>query len=143
MDREAQGFTLIELIVLIGILAIMAAVAYPRFIMLETEARVALVTSLGGSVNAAAQQAHYLWILQGQPAAISMEGQSITMLNGYPADASIDDSLMDYTGFQFRLNPKPARFRRTDAVQPNNCMVTYADATAGSRPAIVAYTSGC
>lgn len=142
-DREARGFTLIELIVVIGILAITAAFAYPRLVMLETEARIALVKSLGGAVHAAAREAHYLWQLKDRPAAISMQGRSITMLNGYPDQASIDDTLMDYTGFQFKTKPAPARFRRTDAAQPNNCMVTYVEAAATAPPAVVAYTSGC
>ena len=143
VSKPANGFTLIELIVVIGILAITAALAYPRFIMIEEEARVALVSSLGGSVQSAASQAHYLWILQGHPATISMEGQSITMLNGYPDEDSIDNTLMDYSGFQFKTNPAPSRFRRTDAPQPNNCMITYTEAVAGQRPVVTVNTSGC
>lgn len=142
VHREASGFTLIELIVLIGILAIMAAYAYPRFALIEAQTRKALVQSLGGSVTSSAQQAHYLWILKGRPATITMEGQTITMLNGYPDEASIDNTLMDYTGFQFQ-DIGVARFRRQDAWQPNNCMVTYDEAAPGARPAVVIYTFGC
>jgi len=82
--------------------------------MVETEARKALVTSLGGSINSAARQAQFLWLLQAKPATIDMEDQTITMLNGYPNEASIDNTLMDYSGFQFKTNPS-TRFRRTDA----------------------------
>lgn len=142
MSKPAKGFTLIELLVTVGILGIMAAMAYPRFVMIEVEARKALVKSLGGAVSSAAQQAHYLWILQDHPATISMEGQSITMLNGYPDEASIDDTLIDYSGFQYN-NAVVARFRKIGALAPNTCMVTYADAVAGSRPAVTVYTSGC
>ncbi len=143
MKQPVTGFTLIELIVVLGILSIAAALAYPRFIMIEEEARVALVESLGGSVSSAASQAHYLWLLQGKPGTIAMEGETITMLNGYPNDASIDNTLMDYSGFQFRTNPKPVRFRRTDATQPNNCAVFYVQAPAGQRPSTTIETSGC
>lgn len=143
MKKIINGFTLIELIVVLGVLSIAAALAYPRFIMIEEEARVALVESLGGSISSAASQAHYLWILQGKPAMIDMEGQTITMLNGYPDDDSIDNTLMDYHGFQFKTNPAPTRFRRTDARQPNNCMVSYVDAVAGQRPQVTVETSGC
>ena len=142
MNKAVGGFTVLELVVVISIHGIVAAFAFPRFVMVETEARKALVTSLGGSVNSAAQQAHFLWILKGKPATIDMEGQTITMLNGYPDEASIDNTLMDFSGFQFKINPSP-RFRRADAPQPNNCMVTYDEAVAGSRPAVTAFTSGC
>jgi MSHA pilin protein MshA len=143
MRKPCKGLTLIELIVLLGILSIVAALAYPRYIMIEEEARVALVESLGGSVQSAASQAHYLWILQGSPATIDMEGQTITILNGYPDDNTIDSTLMDYSGFQFKTNPAPVRFRRADAPQPNNCMVSYVDAVAGQRPTVTVETSGC
>ena len=142
MKKAVGGFTVLELVVVISILGIVAAYAYPRFVMVETEARKALVTSLGGSIHSAAQQAHFLWILQGKPATIDMEGQTITMLNGYPNDTSIDNTLMDYSGFQFKTSPS-TRFRRTDAPQPNDCMVTYDDAVAGLPPAVTAFTSGC
>jgi MSHA pilin protein MshA len=142
MNRPVRGFTIIELVVVVTIIAILAAFAFPRFAMVETEARKALVTSLGGSVHSAATQAHLAWTLRGKPATIDMEGQTITITNGYPAEASIDDTMMDYSGFQFQ-NAAVARFRRQDAPQPNTCMVTYAEAVAGFRPAVTAYTSGC
>jgi len=142
MRKSTGGFTLVEMIVTIGILVIMAAMAYPRFVMIEVEARKALVESLGGAVSSAAQQAHYLWLLQDQPATIDMEGQTITMINGYPSEGSINDTLMDYSGFQYN-NAAVARFRKIGAPAPNTCMVTYADAVAPQRPAITVFTSGC
>jgi MSHA pilin protein MshA len=143
MNKADGGFTVLELVVVISMLGILAAFAYPQFAMMETEARKALVTSLGSSISYAASEAHVLWLLQGRPATVLMEDQTITMVNGYPNEASIDNTLMDYSGFQFKTNPAPSKFRRTDAPQPNNCMVTYAAAIAPQRPAIVAYTSGC
>jgi len=71
-----------------------------------------------------------------------MEGQTITMLNGYPNEASLDNTLMDYSGFQYQ-NASTARSRRQDAPQPNFCKVTYADAVAPNRPTITVDTSGC
>jgi MSHA pilin protein MshA len=142
MNSTSRGFTVMELVVVISCIGVLAAFAYPRFALVEVEARKALVSSLGGSVNAAAQEAHYLWLLQGQPANVSMQGQTINMVNGYPNETSIDNTLMDYSGFQFQ-NATTARFRRQDAPQPNFCMVTYADAVAPARPAITVDTSGC
>ena len=142
MNKAVRGITLIELIAVLAVLGVLAAFAFPRFISLQTQARVALVTSLGGSVHSAATQAHLQWVLQGEPATITMEGETITILNGYPNEATIDDTLMDYTGFKYQVT-KTARFRRQDAPQPNTCMVTYEDAVAGKRPSVIAYTSGC
>ena len=54
MVRSQKGFTIIELVVVIVILGILAAVAFPKFQNLSTEAQQAVVNATGGAVKSAA-----------------------------------------------------------------------------------------
>jgi MSHA pilin protein MshA len=140
--RNASGFTLIELVVVISILGILAAFAIPRFVSLETEARVATTQSLAGSVRSAAALSHGLWLAQGSPATVDMEGATITMVNGYPNAATIDDTLADYSGYSY--DPATGVWTKDGATTPANCSVTYTPPAApGDAPAVLPDVSDC
>ncbi len=142
MNKAVSGFTLIELVVVIMILGILAAFAFPRFASLDVEARKAAVNSLSGSVRSAVAQAHSMYLAQDNAATITMNGQTITMLNGYPDEASIDNALQDFTGFQY-INAAEVKFQKIGAPIPGTCKVTYADALVGAVPVITVVTTGC
>jgi len=142
MNKAVSGLMLIELVVVISILAILTAFAFPHFASQEVEARKAAVNGLGGSVRAATAQAHILSLYPGNAATITMNGQTITMLNGYPNEASIVNTLQDFTGFQY-IPAAVAMFQKTGAAIPAFCKVTYANALVGLMPMITVVTTGC
>ncbi len=141
--RNESGFTLIELVVVISILGILAAFAIPRFISLEKEARVSTTQSLAGSVRSSAALAHGLWLAQSSPATVDMEGSTITIANGYPTAATIDDTLADFTGYSF-AGGATGVFTKDGSPTPANCSVTYTPpAAAGQAPTVAAVVTGC
>ncbi len=141
MNKAVSGFTLIELVVVITILGILAAFAFPRFAALEIEAREAVTEGLAGSVRSAYSLAHGLSLAQGTPATVSMEGQTIDMVNGYPSLSTIDDTLVDFTGWTFA--PGTGIFTKDGALTPANCSVDYDEAGAGGAPTVTVDITAC
>ncbi|MCZ6719485.1 MAG: prepilin-type N-terminal cleavage/methylation domain-containing protein [Gammaproteobacteria bacterium] len=147
MKIKQQGFTLIELVVVITILGILAAFALPRFAGLEIEARKATVDGLAGSVRSAAALAHSLQLAQAGTtgASVTMEGQVITMVNRYPTSnaAGIEAALQDITGFTGVDNAGDWEIQKDGANDPTQCNVLYAAAGVGASPTITPDKSDC
>jgi MSHA pilin protein MshA len=141
MKRQA-GFTLIELVTVIVILGVLAAFALPRFSGLETQARVAALQGLEGSVRSASALAHAVWLAGGSDDdPITMDGVDIDIVNGYPSEAQIDNALQDVSGFDQTAD---GTFSPKGATDQDTCQVVYTEAASlGVAPSIVSDVTGC
>jgi MSHA pilin protein MshA len=134
------GFTLIELIVVIIILAILSVFAIPKFIDIEDKARLSVVKAVAGSLRTASALAHALTLANGNGSDsntdVIMEGNNVAMAAGYPDRNGIAVAVTS------DLTPTATA---TAAVYTlaTLCTITYTEATSPNAPGIVTATSGC
>jgi len=90
-----KGFTLVELIIVILVLAILAVTAAPKYADLSQDAENAVFTNTAVAFQQGVKQVHYRWILRGNGQAIQnfipitdpIAGGDLSVNDkGYPAD---------------------------------------------------------
>ena len=85
MKNKQRAFTLVELVMVIVILGILAAIAVPRFLNLTGDAAQAARDGTRGALNTGIQMVRSRWIAQGSPATVTLDGGAVTMTTGgYP-----------------------------------------------------------
>ncbi|WP_434362266.1 type IV pilin protein [Parasalinivibrio latis] len=89
---KQNGFTLIELVVVIVILGILSVTAAPKFLNFSDDARLATAKGTKGALSDAVQHVHLYWQLHGNDQAVGdmanlHDGSYNINSNGYPIEA--------------------------------------------------------
>lgn len=170
--KNKNGFTLIELVSVITILGILAAVAVPKYLNLAQSARIASLNGLAGSVNTAMTLLHNNAIVsnnlgqQNGTVSARVGDVDIRIWNGWPdrwwdgigislvgaspsSGGYLSTSPYPFGSFTFygygssNLPNNLCGWRIETAPDPKNCSVTYDNNGSGRPPVVTVYTSGC
>ena len=156
--QTQQGFTLIELVIVIVILGILAATAAPKFIDLQIEAKNSSLKALQGAVESQSSIVFAKSVVNNVESDLSNEldlnGEKYGTAYGYPifndnnGKLGLNNLVQRGDGYSFVLLPNTTAthivfYRNTDT-QPtaltgagSECSVSFTNSTgAGSRPVV-------
>ena len=105
MRRNNGGFTLIELIVVIVILGILAVTAAPKFVDLQSDARLATLNGMKAAINSAVSLTYGKSLVKGvekdpSDKKVWINGEEVDVCYGYPcAEAAKIQKVLDIGEF--------------------------------------------
>lgn len=135
-----RAFTYSELLIAVAAMALLAAVAVPRFIAINSEIRSGAVEALAVNVESSAHLTNRIWLSNGQPTRLTVDGQLLEMRFGYPTEMSIGDIVINSGDFMFR----DGYFKHRESEAEQGCAVLYIPpSTPESSPVVIPYTEGC
>lgn len=142
--KNQAGFTLIELVLVIVLVGVLAAVALPKFVDLGSDARISAIKGVDGAMRSANTVIYAKAAISnsmGATGSVTISGVSIATAYGFAADALELAKAMDLSpDFLTSL----ADIRHTGATSAAACKDVYSPVAAqGSVPVYTMTLTGC